>query len=81
MWLFMDGFSIMNFAIKRVPKSISNVSVCVKEKIDRYYLHQANKFMIDYLVKKMKIDKSLVSLQMKLAIQAHLNSNNYCIDF
>ena len=58
--LFMDGFSIMNFAIKRVPKSISNVSVCVKEKIDRYYLHQANKFMIDYLVKKMKIDKSLV---------------------
>jgi 3-oxoacyl-[acyl-carrier-protein] synthase III len=58
--LFMNGLSIMNFAIKRVPKSIKILSDSLKEKVDRYYLHQANKFMINYLVKKSKIDSNMV---------------------
>ena len=54
----MDGFAVMNFAIKRVPASINNLMEkydISEEKIDLYALHQANKFMIDYIAKKMKI--------------------------
>ena len=58
--LFMNGLSIMNFAIKRVPNSIKILTGRLKGKINRYYLHQANKFMINYLVKKSKIDISMV---------------------
>ena len=29
-------------------------------KVDRYYFHQANKFMINYLIKKSKIDSAIV---------------------
>lgn len=57
--MFMSGLSVMNFAIKRVPRSIKSLTSILKQEIDRYYLHQANKFMIDYLIKKSKIDSSL----------------------
>jgi 3-oxoacyl-[acyl-carrier-protein] synthase-3 len=56
--LFMDGMSIFNFAIKRVPaliEEILNYTNWNKEDIDLFGLHQANKFMIDYLRKKTKI--------------------------
>lgn len=57
--MFMSGLSVMNFAIRRVPRSIKNLTSILKQEVDRYYLHQANKFMIDYLIKKSKIDSSL----------------------
>ncbi len=58
--MYMNGISVMNFAINRVPKSINNIRSIIEEKIERYYLHQANKFMIDYIIKKSKIDSSIV---------------------
>lgn len=57
--MYMNGLSVMNFAIKRVPRSIKNLTSNLKQEVDRYYLHQANKFMIDYLIKKSKIDSSI----------------------
>ena len=57
--IFMNGLSVMNFAIKRVPRSIKNIETILKQDVDRYYLHQANKFMLDYLIKKSKIKSSL----------------------
>lgn len=56
--MFMNGLSVMNFAIKRVPRSIKNLMLTVEGNVDRYYLHQANRFMIDYLIKKCKIESS-----------------------
>jgi 3-oxoacyl-[acyl-carrier-protein] synthase-3 len=56
--LYMDGMAIFNFAIKRVPPLIDEIlsySGWEKEKVDLFALHQANKFMIDYLRKKCKI--------------------------
>jgi 3-oxoacyl-[acyl-carrier-protein] synthase-3 len=56
--LYMDGMSIFNFAIKRVPPLIDEIlsySGWNKEDVDLFALHQANKFMIDYLRKKCKI--------------------------
>ena len=58
--MFMNGLSIMSFAIKRVPKSIKNLSEKVNCEINRFYFHQANKFMLDYLVKKTNLDSSKV---------------------
>jgi 3-oxoacyl-[acyl-carrier-protein] synthase-3 len=56
--LFMDGMAIFNFAIKRVPPLIDEIITYAgwnKENVDLFALHQANKFMIDYLRKKCKI--------------------------
>lgn len=58
--LYMDGLKVFNFVIKNVPSSIKKVlndaGIDISE-IDDVFLHQANKFMTDFLVKKLKIDK------------------------
>lgn len=57
--LYMDGMSIFNFAIKRVPLLIDEIlqyNGWNKEDVDLFALHQANKFMIDYLRKKIKVN-------------------------
>lgn len=56
--LYMDGMSIFNFAITRVPVLIDEILQYTnwnKEDVDLFALHQANKFMIDYLRKKIKV--------------------------
>jgi 3-oxoacyl-[acyl-carrier-protein] synthase-3 len=56
--LYMDGMAIFNFAIKRVPPLIEEILDFVnwkKDEVDLYALHQANKFMVDYLRKKCKV--------------------------
>jgi len=53
--LYMDGMAIFNFAIKRVPpliEEILNFANWDKGDVDLFGMHQANKFMIDYLRKK-----------------------------
>ena len=56
--LYMDGMAIFNFAIKRVPPLIEEILDFVnweKDEVDLYGMHQANKFMIDYLRKKCRV--------------------------
>jgi len=56
--LYMDGMAIFNFAIKRVPDLIEEIiaySNWDKNEVDLFAMHQANKFMIDYLRKKCKV--------------------------
>jgi 3-oxoacyl-[acyl-carrier-protein] synthase-3 len=57
--LFMDGMAIFNFAIKCVPEIINETliySEWSKNEVSLFAIHQANKFMVDYLRKKTKID-------------------------
>lgn len=57
-WLYMDGSEIFSFTLDCVPSLIENTLKCnkiLKENIDLYVLHQANKYMLDFLRKKMKI--------------------------
>lgn len=57
--LYMNGAEVMTFSLKEVPKAASNLLDKAKisaEEIDFFVLHQANKFMLDALRKKMKID-------------------------
>ena len=57
----MNGLEVMNFAINRVPESIKKCTSKIDPStIDRYYMHQANRFMLSYVSKKAKIDKNKV---------------------
>ncbi len=65
--LFMNGEEILNFTLDVVPGSIN--SVLNKNNIEKvdvkyFFLHQANKFILDFLGKKMNIkDKLLIDLE------------------
>jgi 3-oxoacyl-[acyl-carrier-protein] synthase-3 len=65
--LFMDGLEVFNFTLKAVPTSIKEIlsitSISI-ETLDYFIFHQANKFMIDFFIKKLKINplKAPISL-------------------
>lgn len=59
----MDGMSVFSFGITIPPKSIKQL--CEKNEIDlagidKLVLHQANKFMINKIAKKLKVDAEKV---------------------
>lgn len=56
--LYMNGAEIFTFTLREVPglmKSVLAESGFTAEATDAFVFHQANKFMIDYLVKRMKL--------------------------
>lgn len=56
--LYMNGPEIFNFTIEAVPKAVNEClakNSLTLEDVDYFVFHQANKFMIDYLRKKIKI--------------------------
>lgn len=66
--LYMNGAEVFNFTIKRVPTTVDNVlnkSYLSKDNIDLFVFHQANKFMLDFLRKKMRIpaEKFYINLE------------------
>jgi 3-oxoacyl-[acyl-carrier-protein] synthase-3 len=59
-YIAMDGAAVMTFALRDVPFIIDQLLGIKEWKHDEvgvYALHQANKFMLNYLRKKMKINK------------------------
>lgn len=61
--LFMDGRMIFNFALENVPNIINNtlsLAEITKDDIDLFILHQASKYIVDNLVRRMKLDKAKV---------------------
>ncbi len=57
--LYMNGSEIFNFTIDAVPSLIENTmtkNTLTRNEVDGYVFHQANKFMINFLRKKIKID-------------------------
>jgi 3-oxoacyl-[acyl-carrier-protein] synthase III len=58
--LFMNGPEIFNFTNKAVPKAIEQCLIKNKmsmDEVDYFIFHQANKFMIEYMRKKIGIPK------------------------
>jgi 3-oxoacyl-[acyl-carrier-protein] synthase-3 len=56
---YMNGADVFNFVLREIPKSIKQTlsfAKLEKENLDYYVFHQANKFMNDYLAKKLKLD-------------------------
>lgn len=60
---YMNGSEVFNFVIKEIPKDIKAIfelSGKTKEDIDYFVFHQANDFMNNYLVKKLKLSADRV---------------------
>jgi len=65
--LYMNGPEILNFTIEAVPKIVNDALQLNKKSLDDIALvifHQANKFMLDYLRKKIKIPESKFYINM-----------------
>ena len=55
--LYMDGMEVFNFTMLNVPKDIKKMMELTNtnsDTLDLLVLHQANKFMTDYFVKRLK---------------------------
>lgn len=60
---YMDGRAVFNFVLKEIPKDFRNIlefSDISKNNINFFVFHQANSFMNNYLVKKLKLPKDKV---------------------
>jgi 3-oxoacyl-[acyl-carrier-protein] synthase-3 len=56
--LYMDGARVMSFSLREVPKAYHELlarSGMTEEDVDHVVLHQANRFMLDALQKKMAL--------------------------
>lgn len=65
--LYMNGLEIMNFAMRTVSPIIEELlEVCgwQKAEVGTFALHQANRFMIDYLRRKLKLNQEAVPIAM-----------------
>lgn len=65
--LYMDGMQIMNFMVREVPKIVDSVlalKAWQKDEVGFFGFHQANKFMLEYLRKKMKLTEESVPIVM-----------------
>ncbi|MCH2035804.1 MAG: ketoacyl-ACP synthase III [Puniceicoccaceae bacterium] len=64
--LFMDGAEIFNFTIKVVPQAIRELIVYAKldlGALDYFVLHQANRYIISNIAKRLNIDLSKVPMR------------------
>jgi 3-oxoacyl-[acyl-carrier-protein] synthase-3 len=61
--LYMNGTEIFVFTLETVPQTINMLLAKNKvslEEIDWFIFHQANKFMLDHLIKKIRIPQGKV---------------------
>lgn len=64
--LFMDGKMIFNFTLMNVPEVIKKTfeaNDIKQEEIDKFIFHQANKYMVSKLVKRLKVDSEKVPVK------------------
>jgi 3-oxoacyl-[acyl-carrier-protein] synthase-3 len=65
--LYMNGAEVMAFSLKEVPKAADELLIKAgkkKEDVDFFVLHQANKFMLEALRKKMRIERNKLPILM-----------------
>lgn len=65
--LYMNGAEVMAFSLKEVPKAAESLLLKAgktKDDIDFFILHQANKFMLEALRKKLKVPEDKLPITM-----------------
>ncbi len=65
--LYMNGAEVMAFSLKEVPKAVDALLLKAgktKEDVDLFVLHQANKFMLEALRKKLKLSAEKLPILM-----------------
>ena len=66
--LYMDGPEIFNFSLREVPKTIGELlqkANMIKDDVDFFIFHQANKFMLEQLRRKLKIPEEKFCINME----------------
>lgn len=66
--LYMNGAEVMAFSLSEVPKAVDALllkSKKTKDEIDFFVLHQANKFMLDALRKKLKVPEERLPIMVE----------------
>lgn len=61
--LYMDGAEIFNFAVMKYPlafEQILNYSQEKKENLDFFFFHQANKYIVDHIARRLELNKDKV---------------------
>lgn len=57
-YLYMDGAQIFSFTLREVPGIVQRTLAAAglqSEKVDYYFIHQANRFILDHLIRKMRL--------------------------
>ena len=62
--LYMNGPEIFTFTLREVPAMVKSL-VADYDAVDAVVMHQANKFMLDYIAKRLKIPKEKVVLTLE----------------
>lgn len=65
--LYMNGPEVFAFTLREVPPLVDEVLSTVgweRESVDDFVFHQANRFILDYLAKKMKLPAAKVPLSL-----------------
>lgn len=93
--LYMNGSEIFSFTLEAVPGLVEETltrNAIMKSEIDLFVFHQANKYMMDFLRKKIKIDtekfyyclenfgntvSSTIPIALKEALKEKTIQNNY----
>lgn len=60
-YLFMEGTEIFNFTLEMVPKLVEDIlknNLMQKDQIDLFVFHQANKYILNFLRRKIKIPEA-----------------------
>ena len=63
--IYMDGLGVFKYVVNQVPKNIKPLLKKIEDEninLDYLVLHQANKFMLDYVAKKLKIPSEKVPI-------------------
>lgn len=66
--LYMNGADVLAFSLREVPKAVDALLIkaeVAREKVDLFVLHQANKFMLDALRKKLKLPEEKLPILMR----------------
>jgi len=74
--LYMDGGEIFNFTIKVVPKMFDELfeyAKISKDEIDYFVLHQANKYILQNITKRLEIDEDKLPMD-TMTIYGNQNS-------
>ena len=81
--LYMNGSEIFSFTQSNVPKVVKDTlakNSIEKEDVDMFVFHQANKYMLNFLRKKMKIDEEKYYVDMSKVGNTVSNSIPLALD-
>lgn len=66
--LYMDGMALFEFANKKVSKNVDRLLEAMhwnKEEVGLFCMHQPNKFIVDYVRKRLKVPAEIVPVNVK----------------